>query len=556
MDPVNLIKPQSSILVNNREQMFYYNFTAYAVALLSLFSGIWTLFQNNFQLSLFLISIFLLIFLNLTIFPPDKKFKTSSAILIIIIVIADLYLFRITESLPYVWIFILFFPFISLMLKGPKTGGLIALTLAVLLILSEIMPLPYNPADRGLVFNIAFFSLYLIVLCVLYIIFEINYRSIKEQTLKSGMTSKELQEKNEFITSLSHQLRTSLSNIMLVNNLVYNSGLNNVQKELLDTLKASTNNLIEAVNKIVDISQPDLDKIKINIISFNLFHALDSIKMLYSGRKDLTLTINPSPNIQNYLIGDPIKIKQIFLNLVQNILYSGSDSLNQIIEINVIPEKETKSDIEIEFIAETCFKNIEGKSIILPELDSLHLTNTKKLIEHSGGSLSIIHKGALTIFGFILSFKKDPYKKITEDTEKTAQEEKKSIKLKDAIILLVEDNLINQKIVTLSLKNMVKNIDVANNGKEALDKFASSKYDLILMDVQMPVMDGIVAAKKIRELEVNTNSQIPIIAITANALSGDREHCLAVGMNDYISKPYQIDILFQKMRVLIEKRIE
>jgi CheY-like chemotaxis protein len=348
---------------------------------------------------------------------------------------------------------------------------------------------------------------------------------------------------------------------LLVNNLVYNSGLNNVQKELLDTLKASTNNLIEAVNKIVDISQPDLDKIKINIISFNLFHALESIKMIYSGRKDLSLIINQSPNIQNYLIGDPIKIKQIFLNLVQNILYSGPELTNQIIQINVIPEKETKSDIEIEFIVETSIKNTEGKSIIgsentfLSELNSVHFANTKKLIEHSGGSLSVTHKGALTIYSFILGFKKDPLKRISEETEKKTREERKSIKLKDANILLVEDNLINQKIVIISLKNMVKNIDVANNGKEALDKFAASKYDLILMDIQMPVMDGIIAAKKIREIELNTGYQTPIIAITANALSGDRESCLAVGMNDYISKPYQIDILFQKMRVLIEKEI-
>jgi CheY-like chemotaxis protein len=135
--------------------------------------------------------------------------------------------------------------------------------------------------------------------------------------------------------------------------------------------------------------------------------------------------------------------------------------------------------------------------------------------------------------------------------EELASETREDINLKDANLLLVEDNLINQKIVLLSLKNIVKNIDVASNGKEALDKFGTVKYDLILMDIQMPVMDGIIAAKKIREIEFSTNTQTPIIAITANALAGDRENCLAVGMNDYISKPFQVDTLIQKMRSLL-----
>ncbi|HPX06475.1 MAG TPA: response regulator, partial [Tenuifilaceae bacterium] len=121
-----------------------------------------------------------------------------------------------------------------------------------------------------------------------------------------------------------------------------------------------------------------------------------------------------------------------------------------------------------------------------------------------------------------------------------------------ANVLLVEDNLINQKIVVLSLKKIVKNIEIANNGKEALDKFGTSKYDIILMDIQMPIMNGIVTTKKIREIESSTNSHTPIIAITANALLGDREECLAAGMDDYISKPFQIEVLIQKMRNLLK----
>jgi CheY-like chemotaxis protein len=128
----------------------------------------------------------------------------------------------------------------------------------------------------------------------------------------------------------------------------------------------------------------------------------------------------------------------------------------------------------------------------------------------------------------------------------------KKVSLKNASVLLVEDNIINQKIVVLNLEKIVKNIDIATNGKEALDKFGTSKYDIILMDIQMPVMDGILATKKIREIESSTNSFTPIIAITANAMSGDRETCLAVGMDDYISKPFQVGELVEKMKNLLE----
>ena len=120
-------------------------------------------------------------------------------------------------------------------------------------------------------------------------------------------------------------------------------------------------------------------------------------------------------------------------------------------------------------------------------------------------------------------------------------------------ILLVEDNIINQKIIILSLKNIVKKIDVANNGEEALNLFKKEKYDLILMDLQMPIMDSFIATKKIREIENNSSNHTPIIAVTANALLGDRDKCIDAGMDDYISKPFKIDVLIDKMSKLILK---
>ncbi|HPI46284.1 MAG TPA: response regulator [Tenuifilaceae bacterium] len=202
-------------------------------------------------------------------------------------------------------------------------------------------------------------------------------------------------------------------------------------------------------------------------------------------------------------------------------------------------------------------------------IDLLDLNITKKLVQSNGGKINVklTSDDATINFNYKIQVvptelneqfkeKNDEKKDITYNSTQTtitAEKitQKTSVDLGSANVLLVEDNLINQKIVILSLKKIVKNIEVANNGKEALDKFGTSKYDIILMDIQMPIMNGYVTTKKIREIESSTNSHTPIIAITANALLGDREECLAAGMDDYISKPFQIEVLIQKMRKLL-----
>ncbi len=543
---------------NKRDQIFYYNLTAYISGVLLLFTGIIELFDNHLMLSILLLSIFILIFINLIIFSPNKKYEISSIILLILIGISNLLNYSESELLPFGWIFIFIFPFISFLLIGKKKGCLLSLSLAFLLITIQFTG---KSPDLSLSFNLIFYGVYFFFIFLLYFFFSSFTQLLKDHKEKADHAARLVNEKNEFIAGLSHQLRTSLSNIILVNNLIYKWELNHTQKDLIDTLKASTNNLVEGVDKIVNISQPDFVRIKESLISFNLTYTLISISHLYSDRKDLIFSIDVSPEIQNYIIGDPIKIKQIFLNLIQNILFVPPESLVQTISVRVVPEHETKKDIHILFKIESYFRDIKNVQNDpagikpVPQVFPDNLQNTRMIIEHSGGKLTIQRKGVITEFSFILNFQKDLQNKIEDIPEKVVFEEQRSIKLKEANILLVEDNQINQKIVILSLRNMVNNIDVANNGKEALVKFSSSKYDIILMDIQMPVMDGIIAAKKIREMESSTSNQTPIIAITANAFSGDREDCLAVGMNDYISKPFQVEILIQKMKALVEKRV-
>jgi CheY-like chemotaxis protein len=145
----------------------------------------------------------------------------------------------------------------------------------------------------------------------------------------------------------------------------------------------------------------------------------------------------------------------------------------------------------------------------------------------------------------------ETYQPAATDTEVSIPGRKVSKELKDINILLVEDNLISQKTTLLALKPLVNSIDTASNGKEAIDKLGASNYDLILLDIQMPVMDGIITAEKIRELEAGSDTHIPIIAITADAMIGDREKCLSAGIDEYLSKPFQPAVLIEKLKMIL-----
>jgi CheY-like chemotaxis protein len=253
-------------------------------------------------------------------------------------------------------------------------------------------------------------------------------------------------------------------------------------------------------------------------------------------------------------MGDPIRIKQMFLNLLENLLkLSRSDSTLKV-RINIFNNKERENTLQIKFNVIACFASNDKCTKGIP-LKAVDLSTPSRFAEMLGGKLISEQGDEQTEFTFVSEFRKSDTK-IRRSTQQAGREvliPDKTVKLSEASILLVEDNMINQKIVMLSLEKLVKNIDIASNGKEALDKFGTSNYDLILMDIQMPVMDGFLATKKIREIEVSTNSFTPIIAITANAMSGDRETCLAAGMDDYVSKPFQVEVLIEKMNSLLVK---
>jgi len=379
-------------------------------------------------------------------------------------------------------------------------------------------------------------------------------------------------QKDDFLSKLSHQIRTPLNNLTVVSNLVNKSKLDSEHRDLFDTILASTINLINVVNNIVKVSEVKIEKELSSQVNFDLSSSVDNTLKLFRDqhKEKLEVNLHVSRLIKTNYIGDPIRVKQIFLNIIENVIKATTPGRMTVdIEIDVAEEHEHDSNLNFTIrcpqlhLESDDYGNFYSKpsaelikdGTYQPDDYFIDFTIAKKIVEYYGGELKISSGNGSTLITFGFALKKGsigiPKPEVDRETIQLLQPKNK-VELKNANILLVEDNAINQKIIILSLKNVVRNIDIANNGKDALDKFGITKYDLILMDIQMPVINGIMATKKIRELEATSNTQTPIIAITANALSGDKETCLAAGMNDYISKPFQVEVLVNKMRMLLE----
>jgi CheY-like chemotaxis protein len=368
---------------------------------------------------------------------------------------------------------------------------------------------------------------------------------------------------NNFASQLSHQIRTPLNNIVLIGSLLNQTNLTSRQKDWLETIIASANNLATVVNVFSSsLSAVRTEDEKINNVSFKIHTVLDSIIQAYVGQsEDYNIGIKPIMEEQHLLKGNPIQIKQIFMNLIDTIINNRKvDKINIIISYNVKQETNNLFNISFEVRVTDLF-DLSAQSVENSG-EMFNFSVAKKLIAMTGSELNVEVTDKYTMFTFSLSFERSQqtdtpdvtdisHKKLDTESNSIFQDTSK-VDLKAANVLLVEDNLINQRIVVLSIRKLVKNIDIANNGLEAVEKFNQTGYNIILMDLQMPLMDGIQATKKIREIESEKQTiPTPIIAITANALTGDREHCLASGMDDYLPKPFQVEMLVAKMKNLL-----
>ncbi len=387
---------------------------------------------------------------------------------------------------------------------------------------------------------------------------HIQLKRINEELVKAKKAAEAAAEaKSIFLANMSHEIRTPMNGIIGMVDILKKTPLTPEQKEYVQIIESSGENLLTIINDILDYSKIEAGRIELEKIPINLREEINNvvkILQIQADRKNLPLIVEINDDVPQYLIGDPVRLKQIIINLVNNaIKFTEKGSIRIIVEKQQI--NGTKAHLLFKVIDTGIGISEEGKKRLFKSFSQVDRSTTRKfggtglglaisknLTEMMGGEIGLESEvGAGSTFWFTVVLEitdKENYEK-NHKTEKIDDiKEKLKVKLN---VLLVEDNVINQKVALVNLNNLGHNTDVANNGKEAVEMFRKKEYDLIFMDIQMPEMDGIEATKKIREIEKNNNAirKIPIIAMTANTMEGDKEKYLQAGMNDYVSKPFK-----------------
>jgi PAS domain S-box-containing protein len=370
-----------------------------------------------------------------------------------------------------------------------------------------------------------------------------------------------VQAKQQFLSNMSHEIRTPMNAIIGFTKVVLKTDLTAKQKEYLTAIKMSGDALIVLINDILDLAKVDAGKMTFEQTPFKMASSISSMLHLFETKiqeKNLELVKEYDNKIPEVLIGDPIRLHQIILNLVSNAVKFTSEGK---ITVRVHLQEENNEKVTIEFSVtdtgigipenkiEKIFENFQQASSGTSRLyggTGLGLAIVKQLVEQQGGVITVkseVDKGST--FSFALSFQKTNTEAESEVGLMELDSEIKNIK-----VLVAEDIPLNQLLMKTLLDDFGFERDIAANGKIAIEKLQNKSYDIILMDLQMPEMNGFETTEYIRN---KMNSKIPIIALTADVTTVDLVKCKAVGMNDYIAKPVDERLLYSKIVGLVKK---
>ena len=369
--------------------------------------------------------------------------------------------------------------------------------------------------------------------------------------------------KQQFLSNMSHEIRTPMNAIIGFTKVLLKTELTLRQIEYLNAIKTSGDALIVLINDILDLAKVDAGKMVFEQIPFKMERSISAMLHLFETKiqeKNLTLVRNYDERIPQVLLGDPVRLHQIILNLVSNAVKFTKEGK---IIVNVSLLSEDENEVRIEFgVTDTgigigddkiagIFENFQQATSETSRLfggTGLGLAIVKQLVEAQGGTVSVdskIEQGSN--FSFQLNFKKT-----TELAEPELATVRIGKELKNINILVVEDIALNQLLMRTLLDDFGFKCDIAANGKIGIEKLRANSYDLILMDLQMPEMNGFEATEYIRkEMKIT----IPIIALTADVTTSDLAKCKAVGMDDYISKPVDERLLQGKIILFLTKAL-
>ncbi|TAE52364.1 MAG: response regulator [Bacteroidetes bacterium] len=370
-----------------------------------------------------------------------------------------------------------------------------------------------------------------------------------------------VKSKQQFLSNMSHEIRTPMNAIIGFTKVLLKAGLPEKQKEYLTAIKLSGDALIVLINDILDLAKVDAGKMSFEKTPFKLAFSISAILHLFEAKiqeKNLVLVKEYDYTIPMVLMGDPVRLHQIVMNLLSNAVKFTSVGK---IKISVRMLEEDDERVLLEFAVsdtgigiaeaqiETIFENFQQASSATSRLyggTGLGLAIAKQLVEQQGGSILVESKLDIgSTFSFVL-----PFQKTIEDPEVVIEIMELDAETQHINVLVVEDMALNQLLVKTLLDEFGFKGDIVSNGKLALEKLVANTYDIVLMDLQMPEMNGFEATEYIRN---EMHSSIPIIALTADVTTVDLEKCKAVGMNDYISKPIDERVLYSKIVGLVKK---
>lgn len=382
---------------------------------------------------------------------------------------------------------------------------------------------------------------------------------LEESTLELRQRNEELADalraarqatklKSEFVANTSHEIRTPMNAVVGMTELLLTTPLTAEQREYADMLRDSAKSLLSILNDLLEFSRLEARSAIFEAQQFDIRETVSAVIHLLYPRamaSNLTLSCFVSPDLPEMLVGDARRLRQVLLNLVSNAV-KFTDSGRVVARVGLVAETKERvivrfevEDSGIGIAPEDCerifepFIQVEGSATRKRGGTGLGLGICRQIVESLGGTIGVTSNAQSgSTFWFTMPF--IPQEKRANEVEKPIDVAEDA--LVGAHILLVEDNAINQHLTRRLLEKEGCKVGIAASGRLALEALRENSYDLILMDVQMPDMDGLTATVEIRKMEP-PGQRVPIIALTANAMDGDREQCFTAGMDDYLSKP-------------------